>query len=231
MFFGGTRLNQLYALKTLREVAREAAHFFLSGAGKTAHALTDHLHRVDRQGPDQQGDQGEAPFLIEHHPNQKQQGEAVTTETGHDVRCGDSHGIDVKSEMRNQTAAVAALEHRHVMADKMAEQPILGVRDDLLTDIIDHHLLGENRDAFGRENPQDGGANRPEQTGVAGDKHLVDHRVHQPGGASGAGCGQRHAQAGDDQMHRVGTHHFAKHAPQDRPRRGVRRFGGPRVFG
>ena len=74
-----------------------------------------------------------------------------------------THGVDVKSEMRNQTAAVAALQNRHVMADKMAEQPILGVRDDLLTDIIDHHLLGENRDAFGRENPQ-----MPRQSARAG---------------------------------------------------------------
>ncbi len=143
------RLDQARALEGLAQQCRQLAHLGLRIGRNPAHSAADPDDRVDRHREDEERDQRQQPVLVEHDPDQENDGQRILADAAEDIRRGAAQQRGVAGEPRDQGTARMGMEIGEVGAHQPGEQRDLHIGDHALADAVHQHrlaVIGETLD-------------------------------------------------------------------------------------
>ena len=181
--------NALGRLLQGGENGREALEF---GHDHPAGAIAELAHAHDRHGHDQEGDRSQRRILLEHGEGQAERGQRVAAERG------DQNVERIAGRLRNEGLAgqefggMAGVVEADVHRQHLVEDLGLAVRDDVVGNPRQGHLLAVGGEALGDIDRGDRAADLPHRHDVAIEENTIDDEFHHIGGEGGGRRGDPH---------------------------------------
>ena len=209
-------LNVARPLEALVEQGGEAAHLDLGAGRDPSHALADLDHRHDGGGEDEKRHQRQGPVLVEHHPDQKGEREAVLADAGERGGYRAAQQVDVIDKARDQTAGRGVMEEGQIGAHQMGKHADLEVGEDALADIVHDDRLAVSGEPLDHEDGEHEDRHPIERILVLPDEHVVQHRLHEPGQRGDRRAGQHHEYQRNGDAAEMGTDVVAQQTAHQR---------------
>ena len=167
-------------------------------------------------GKSEERDQCQEPVLIEHDPDQEDDGQRILADRTEDIRRGAAQQHGVAGEARDQGPARMRVKIGEIGTHQSREQRFLHIGDDALADAVHQHRLAVIGETLDDGDSQSAAGDQQQQRAVTPDKDAVENRLHQPRAQRRAAGRQPHQQERECDPWQMRAHEIARQAPYQR---------------